>query len=352
MGIAPRSYHTLDGLRGVAALAVVLVHLQFYLSPQLPAPRAGWLAVDLFFVLSGFIVAHAYEAKLERGLGVGSFLLIRVVRFLPLFGLGLALGAVKAAVEQLSHSPSALTPKELIATLTFNLFFLPAPPFAGRSDLFVLNAPAWSLFFEMVINALYAVTIQYLSNRRLVMIAAASAVGLMIASLTPEELNGGMNWGDLWVGAVRVGYSFPIGVLLYRHRHRGAAIEMPPVAILLLLAVLLSVPFAGAAEQAYNLIFILLLSPAVVLLGSASEPQRGLGLFAYVGGLSYCVYIIHWPLVTMARGVVRVFHVSPLPLAGVIVAGLLVACPILVRTYDEPGRVWLRRLIEGRERVG
>src|ERR1700761_6004380 len=82
----PHAYPALDGLRGVAAIAVMLHHFRPLTAPWLFAH--GYLAVDLFFLLSGFVIAHAYDARFRKGLGVPAFLVIRLIRLWPMIAFG------------------------------------------------------------------------------------------------------------------------------------------------------------------------------------------------------------------------------------------------------------------------
>jgi peptidoglycan/LPS O-acetylase OafA/YrhL len=90
---AHHSFKMLDGMRGVAAMGVVLYHLSQMLSLHLF--RAGYLAVDIFFCLSGFVIAHAYERRLLGGLSPLRFAAIRFARFFPLIALGIGWGAAR-----------------------------------------------------------------------------------------------------------------------------------------------------------------------------------------------------------------------------------------------------------------
>src|ERR1700754_1815377 len=97
--VAHHRYHTLDAMRGVAALSVLLYHWR----PQLPwiLFGSGYLAVDLFFLLSGFIIAHAYDEKLAKGLGFLDFLALRLMRLCPMLAFGTAIGFALLAVQSL-----------------------------------------------------------------------------------------------------------------------------------------------------------------------------------------------------------------------------------------------------------
>lgn len=101
---ARRTFHTLDGLRGVAAGTVLIYHFPSLWSPA-SAPSA-YLAVDLFFLMSGFVIEHAYGQRLATGLGVRRFLLLRLIRLYPLYLVGTGITALAIAGAMLAHQPA------------------------------------------------------------------------------------------------------------------------------------------------------------------------------------------------------------------------------------------------------
>ena len=134
------TFPALNAMRGLAAIAVVIFHAHPLFGAQI-AP-SGYLAVDLFFVLSGVVIAHAYAARLNAGMRVAAFMKIRVVRFMPFYLLGLAFGLVLATALLFAGSSDALSTDKLAIALLLALLFPPVP-FGG--DIFPLNVPAWSL---------------------------------------------------------------------------------------------------------------------------------------------------------------------------------------------------------------
>ena len=165
-------YDLLDGLRGVAALTVVCFHLfEAYATSHLDQRiNHGYLAVDFFFILSGFVVGYAYDDRWTK-MTVWEFLTRRLVRLQPMVVIGALIGAVMfytqgCPVWDVSAVPVAML---LVATL-MNAFMIPATPGAeirGVGEMYPLNGPAWSLFFEYIGNLLYALFIRRLSTRAL-----------------------------------------------------------------------------------------------------------------------------------------------------------------------------------------
>jgi len=152
-GMIKSRFGTLDGLRGVAAIVVVLFHAIF----GAWVPRFGYLAVDLFFILSGFVLSHAYDKRFVAGMSVAEFLSLRVVRLYPLYLLGLVLGLCVVRINpSIMDAPAA----GVLLNFVLNLFDLPGMEIPGTlyRELFPLNVPLWSLFFEFwVANLIFGI---------------------------------------------------------------------------------------------------------------------------------------------------------------------------------------------------
>jgi peptidoglycan/LPS O-acetylase OafA/YrhL len=341
-----RVYNTLDGMRGIAAIAVVILHAQSLFSP-LWCPNGG-LAVDLFFVMSGFIIAHAYEARLRTSLSRLRFIVLRLIRLYPLYLLGLLLGITEAVFEILFGRTQAWSVGRLVTAVLFNAPMLPAPG-ASWQQIFPLNPPGWSLFFELVINIAYVLALPLLTNRVLAVIAATSAAALATMCVFAGNLNFGSEWAVFGGGFARVGFSFTIGILGYRLRDAWRPWKVSPLLLLGLAAVIFTVD-AGPFTGVYQLACVLLIMPAMVLLGSATEPGPRLQpAFRFLGLTSYAVYSIHYPLVMASKGVVR--KLLPDAAGGptiwiglIFLVALLIGCAVIDKVYDTPVRRWLTRL--------
>jgi len=143
-----RTYVTLDGLRGIAALSVVVLHCYRYFGDFTWSSAA--LAVDLFFVLSGFVLAYAYEAKLPTA--SGAFLKARLIRLYPLYLVGTLLGMIEALATMKYGGPAAMDRATFWTSLPFSLAMLPTP-----WQMYPFDGVMWSIFFELFINAVWAV---------------------------------------------------------------------------------------------------------------------------------------------------------------------------------------------------
>jgi peptidoglycan/LPS O-acetylase OafA/YrhL len=285
---------TLDLLRGLAALAILTRHLSW---SDLPSRLTrDYLAVDLFFVLSGFVIAHAYERRFAAGLGSRRFAIARLIRLYPLY----ACGTLLAAIEYLA-SGSAHRGVRFALDFATGMLFLPSPG-GGRNlhrELFALNGPAWSLFFELVVNMGYALVFRWLDARRLGAIVAGCAV--LLAALIAFEGNAdfGLGWNSVPGGFLRACFGFSAGVAIYRVRLRHPAPRVPGVP---LAAVACAVMLAGdfVRTAAFDVGFILVGAPLLVWLGASATIGAIPGRIALaLGFLSYPVYVMQSSLITL-----------------------------------------------------
>lgn len=304
----------LDGLRGIAALIVLMAHYDAMLG-QRGLFRFGYLSVDFFFLLSGFVLVPIFEGTTRRH-GFGRALGARILRFWPLIAVGSLLGA---AVHLLRWPPELVLP-----LLAMGLLCLPFG-WAGH-PWFSLNLPQWSLFVELVANAVHLLVLRRLSSPMLAGIAVACGLVLAVTGRTITFLDG--SFGDLLLGLLRAGFAYPLGVVLGRERGRLAALPkiawwVAPLAFLaaILLPAILSLP-VPLAEQLSCLAF-----PAVLVLGvAATVPERRLPALTWLGMISFPLYATHFPLIEgvglYARALPGPYR-TPLVLAALVVAVVL-----------------------------
>ena len=163
-------YNILDGLRGVAALTVVCFHLfEAYATSHLDQKiNHGYLAVDFFFILSGFVVGYAYDDRWKT-MCITDFLKRRFIRLHPMVVLGAVIGAVMFYFQGCSvWDVSQVSAMALILATLMNTFLIPATPgmeIRGVGEMYPLNGPSWSLFFEYMGNILYAFFLHKLSTK-------------------------------------------------------------------------------------------------------------------------------------------------------------------------------------------
>jgi peptidoglycan/LPS O-acetylase OafA/YrhL len=325
---AGRRYQSLDGLRGLAAMAVVIFHVRPLVAPYFPG---GYLAVDVFFCLSGFVLAHAYERRLASSMSVGEFARVRLIRLWPMYVVGAALGAILALV--LAAKPAGPPAPHLAATIGLSLAFLPT--WGGAGFLYPFDWPAWSLILELGVNAAYALFFSWLTTRRLFSLVALAGFAVLVHALRTGNTNAGVTWPGVPIGMCRAIYGFFFGVLIYRHRLRIPVVPIP--GLVLGAAMLLAMEFAGprSVDGPYDAAFVLVGAPLIVLLGAQARPWRGA---AALGELSYPLYAIHWPLLQLAGGAA----VGPRLAAAVVAAP---AAWLLARYVDGPARAWLTGML-------
>jgi len=285
---------TLDALRGAGAIAVMAGHAGIILGAYMPPFM--YLAVDMFFVLSGFVLAHAYDGKFAQGMSVAAFLKARVRRLYPIYLAGLVLGLVSVAFAN-TH---ALTPARAFLSFFFGLWALPSPPLEPLGVLFPLNGPFWSLFFEFwVANLIFALFWRQLRGWMLALVILGSAAALAFLGLYFGTLDFGWTWHQLPGGMVRVCYSFFAGVALSRlHARQTHRPGVPSWACLLIFCAIMLLPLPGFAKGPYEVAVVLLGFPALIYFGAnAIERQPRIG--KALGDASYAIYAVHRPLLTI-----------------------------------------------------
>ncbi len=354
-------YVILDGLRGVAALMVVAFHLfEAYSggSPHKQIINHGYLAVDFFFLLSGFVVAYAYDDR-WGGMSQWQFYKRRLVRLQPMIVIG---GLIGAALLAFQHSPmfpklETVTTWQVIGVLLLSFVMIPLRPSAeirGWGEIYPLNGPQWSLFYEYVANILYAVGLRKLSNRwlgALVALSALALIGLLVLGPRGDVIGGwALDAKGIHIGLTRVMFPFFAGVLLMRLGKRIKVRHGFAVCSVLLIAAL-SLPRFGGTERLwvnglYEAACVILLFPLIVAIGAGEKDVDGpsLRIARFFGDLSYPLYITHYPLIYVYTAWV-VDHKIPAAQGALVGVGVFAAAVAIawacLKLYDEPARRWL-----------
>lgn len=355
-------YAILDGLRGVAALLVVAFHLcEAHATSHLDQLiNHGYLAVDFFFLLSGFVIGYAYDDRWPR-LTLKDFFKVRLIRLQPMVVLGMVIGAGCFYFQDSLLWPTIhqVPVWKMLLVMAIGFTLLPVPgalDIRGWQEMHPLNGPGWSLFFEYIANILYALGVRKLSNAALaglVLLAGVALVHLAVTSPVGDVIGGwSLEPAQLRIGFTRMLYPFFAGLLLSRvaalprvkHAFRWSA---------WLLVLVLAFPRVGGATHLwqnglYDSLSIVLLFPLVVWLG-ASGRLAGPGasrLCAFLGAISYPIYITHYPLIYLYTGWVSTRNIpllQALPVTLLTFAaavGLAYGC---LKFYDEPARRWLKK---------
>jgi peptidoglycan/LPS O-acetylase OafA/YrhL len=344
--MSARTFRTLDGIRGVAALCIVVLHAHRYFGALLPSAQ---MAVDLFFVLSGFVLAHAYEPRLREGMAPLRFMWLRYVRLYPMYLLGIFLGIVQAVLFiHYQQGAMAWTWSKLFAALPFSVFMLPNP---FSPILFPLNGIMWSIFFELVANLIWVLFWRVLEfTKVLVGVILCSGALLALAAFWCDTMALGVGWNTFLGGLARVIYSFMLGILLYRFHGYVRVPRIPPLILLAALPALAAFDLSTSIQ----LLCALVVLPLLVLLGAKVEPQGAIGFFCEKAGVaSYAVYALHKRLYLLSyAALLQFFGIRAelyAPWIGLVFLFLLVVgCVILTDVFETPVRRTLSRLLDRR----
>lgn len=359
-------YELLDGLRGVAALLVVWHHVfEGYAfagpDPIIGVANHGYLAVDFFFMLSGFVLAYAYDARWRVGrLTFRSFFTRRLIRLHPLVVLAAVIGAVCYGLQgNETWTGTHVGTSWVMIALLCALFFVPAWPGSpvdvrGNGEMFPLNGPAWSLFFEYIGNVAYALVIRRLGNCALAVTCAV--LGVLLVYFTVFDPVGYGMFGVGWTldglnftgGLVRMFFPFTLGMLVQRHfrplRVRGA-FWMCAAVLLVLFHVPYLAPVAGInVNGLFEAACIILVFPALIWVAASGRTTDRFSTSAcsFMGDISYPLYIVHYPLFYLFYAYLirsgRTTFAATWPWAVAVCAGSVILAYAALRLYDVPVR--------------
>jgi peptidoglycan/LPS O-acetylase OafA/YrhL len=364
---APLTEHTfvaLDGLRGVAAIMVALRHAPFLWA--IPATPTGWmrnsyLAVDLFFVLSGFVLEHAYGRRFREGMSLRSFMLARLQRLYPLYALAFIL-ALPFLIGQLRGG--ALGPAQAAIEFLCGALLLPTPNFAyPKADLYPLNFAAWSLFFELLANLLFAAFGKRLGTKSLIWLVGGSALALAVCATAGwlgfgievdkrGVLGGGPSWETFGAGVLRVGFSFFAGVLIYRCYER---MRLPPaslgsaVAAFAVVTGILALGFSADFDLPVTLLSVIVIFPLAIMTCARFDPPKGVlkNTMQTLGLLSYGLYVLQGVMFYAVE--VSASHLGIQSVwiglgAMPVVAAIAYAATVFI---DLPARRWMKQALRG-----
>lgn len=365
-------YALLDGLRGVAALLVVWYHVfegfQFAGNkPVIDFINHGYLAVDFFFILSGFVVGYAYDNRWGKTLTLGGFFRRRLIRLQPMVCMGAVIGAASFLLSGMerwdgTHATLWLT----FLAFVCGCLMLPALPgmpreVRGNGEMFPLNGPCWSLFFEYVGNIVYALFIRRLSTRLLALLSFALCCALAWFAVTDQSGYGsiGVGWTvdrtNILGGSLRMLCPFTMGLLLSRifkpiHYARGAFWTS---AALLLIIFHVSYIYSDGAlslNGMFEAACIIAVFPLVVWYAASGKTtdEASTRICRFLGDISYPLYIVHYPLMYAFYMWLIKTHQYTLhetwPAALAAVTASIILAWLCLKLYDMPVRKWLRNL--------
>lgn len=377
-------YEILDGLRGVAALMVLLFHcLETYSWKWgVQIIDHGYLAVDFFFLLSGFVVGYAYDDRWNR-MSLSTFFKRRLVRLHPMVVMGTLIGVCFFFFRQSALFPVVDGNDGWVFLIAFLmcLVMIPCKPSVGTEQLHTwdefnpFNGPNWSLTYEYVANIIYALVLRHLPNMAIAILCVLSAfltidltLGLDVFGFFPDGAQytviGGwsLTSQSLYIGFTRLAYPFLCGYLVSRLVAERATDKNPSGSPLhikggfwwcaLTLMVVFSIPQIsngqrGIADGLYQALSILIVFPIVILIGAGSniKGKRSISICKWLGDISFPLYITHYPLMYCQMAWATTHPNAPAWMhivmnIGVIALSIAIGWACL-KLYDEPVRKWL-----------
>lgn len=368
-------YNLLDGLRGVAALLVLWYHVNegFGFAGAVNGVsdgrilnfNHGYLAVDFFFILSGFVIGYAYDDRWDKSFGLKEFFKRRLIRLHPMVVIGAVLGVITFCIQgSVQWNGTQISTSLTMIALLCTLFFIPAVPGAGyevrgNGEMFPLNGPFWSLFFEYLGNILYALFIRRLSTKALGILVVLLGIALTWFATGNISTYGSIDVGwtldnvNFLGGSLRMLLPFTMGMFLSRVfrpvKVRGAFWLCSAV-----LVTLFSVPFIGALKPVclngiYESLCILVVFPILVWLGASGDTTDSFStnICKFLGDISFPLYVVHYPFMYLfyawlIKNKFYTFGDTWALSLGVMPWNILLAYACL-KLYDEPVHTYLAK---------
>ncbi|NCB19373.1 MAG: acyltransferase [Bacteroidia bacterium] len=349
-------YPILDGFRGVAALTVVWFHIfeAFATSHLDQIINHGYLAVDFFFILSGFVIGYAYDDRWGK-MSVKEFFKRRIIRLQPLVVIGALIGAAVFYTQGCSvWDVSKISLATLLMATIMNALMIPATTGAeirGVGEMYPLNGPTWSLFFEYIGNILYALFIRKLATRPLAALVVIAGIGLTAFAIWGP-------YGDLCVGysltgdnflggSLRLLFSFSAGLLMSRVFKPGRVKGAFWIGSIVLIAIS-AIPRIGGSENMwmnglYDSLSVIVIFPLLVYIGASGKIYGNFttSLCKFLGDISYPLYMVHYPFIYLYFAWVKNENLNfaeSLPGALALFFGSIVLAYTTLKLYDNPLR--------------
>lgn len=367
-------YELLDGLRGVAAILVLIYHIfegfAFAESTNgegsglITTLNHGHIAVDFFFILSGFVISYAYDDRWGK-MSLGGFFKRRLIRLHPMLIMGAVVGVISFLLTGCQQWSGEVTPISwVMIALLLTIFMVPALPglpyeVRGNGEMFPLNGPMWSLFFEYIGNILYALVIRRLPTKLLAVLTAI--LGVLHAWIFVGDLSGydsvGIGWTidtiNFWGGLVRMLFPFSMGMLLARtfkpREVKGAFWICSAMLIAVFAVPYIAKSGAISLNSLYEVVCIAVIFPFIVWLGACGKGGDNYTgrINNFLGELSYPLYIVHYSIMYIFYKWLienRCYTLGDtLGLSALVVLSSVALAYACLKLYDEPVRKWLAR---------
>ena len=364
-------YELLDGLRGVAALLVVIYHIfegfafaeatSGVGSGLITTLNHGHIAVDFFFILSGFVISYAYDDRWGK-ISISGFFKRRLIRLHPMLIMGAVIGAIAFFSVGCERWDGSIAPTSwVMVALMLTMFMIPAIPgvpyeVRGNGEMFPLNGPGWSLFFEYIGNICYAIFMRRMSTKVLAfftLLLGLAHAWFFIGDVSQYDMIG-VGWTidavNFWGGFIRMLFPFSIGMLLartFKPRKVKGAFWICSLALIILFA-MPYIPSKGniSLNSLYEFVCIAFIFPVLVWLGACGT-ATGLAKKAncFLGELSYPLYIVHYPIMYVFYAWLIKSDIYTLgacwQVVLLVIASSITLAYLCLRLYDIPVRKWL-----------
>lgn len=343
-------FHVLDGLRGIAALVVLVFHFLELIYPgnYVGNPLGhGYLAVDFFFCLSGFVVAYAYDGRIEK-IGVKGFFINRLIRLHPFVIFGTVIGLIAYFADPAVPELSSIGWTKITMATIASIILIPVIALPNRWDcIFPLNGTAWSLFSEYFISVVYALILVRIGKKMLIALLLLSAIVIFYESHRAGWLSIGWGFGNISGAFTRVIYSFTAGLAVFRFnliiKNKGGFL----FSALLLIGVFIF-PHAHN-DWIRESILVVFVFPLIVAFGAGAKAGVRITKFCkLIGDLSYPIYMTHISSIFFYFNYL-VAHPDLSMGRKFFIALMLIIINILfayfaMKYFDEPVRKWLTRI--------
>lgn len=369
-------YDLLDGLRGVAALMVIWYHVfegfAFASNSAIETLNHGYLAVDFFFILSGFVIGYAYDDRWGKSLTMKDFFKRRLIRLHPMVIMGAVLGAITFCIQgSVQWDGTHIAISMIMLSLLCTIFFIPAMPgvgyeVRGNGEMFPLNGPCWSLFFEYIGNILYALFIRRLSNKALTVFVVLLGVALAAFAVFNVSTYGniGVGWTldgvNFLGGSLRMLFPFSLGMLMSRN-FKPMKVKGAFWICTIALIALFSVPYLEGLEPlcmngVYEAFCVIVAFPIILWIGASgtTTDKQSTKICKFLGDISYPVYVIHYPLMYLFYAWLIKNQLYTLGETWQVALCVYALCIVLaylsLKFYDEPLRKYLAKRFLSKKR--
>ncbi len=370
-------YKILDSLRGIAAIIIVIYHLfESYYSLGISHPiNHGYLAVDFFFVLSGFVISYSYDDRWEE-MSLWNFIKRRFIRLHPYVIFGTFFGSLIFYFQDCENFPLIKNCKfyQVLICLIWGITIIPIPSYfdiRGWKETNPLNGVIWTLQLEYFGNFIYAILIRRISNLILLILIFFSCILTFILCFNFDFFNilkernelsytviGGwsLNLCHIFIGFVRLLYPFLIGIYISRKKLLIKT-KYPFFGCCFLICLSLGMPFVGNeyirfTNGIYDFFVIIFVFPLIVSIGAGTEIDDNnfiSKICNLLGEISYPIYITHYPLIYIQQSFATNYHYRSTEehifvSFSIFILIIFVAFSSL-NLYDKPFRVLLRHLL-------